>query len=212
MHNQIENKIITHHCPEKFSEHIAFRIVRFLRFFADAFFSTRYGHRAVILETVAGVPGMVGGMLQHLRSLRSCKNDDGWIKALLDEAENERMHLMVFIEIAQPNWFERFLIISVQMIFFFFYALAYMFMRKTAHRFVGYLEEEAVISYTRYLEELDSGKIENVKAPTIAINYWNLSSDARLREVIVAVREDEAKHRDVNHSFADQLQTPKSGH
>ncbi|MGI4851528.1 MAG: alternative oxidase [Janthinobacterium lividum] len=212
MQNQVQTELITHHRPGKISEYIAFKVVRFLRFFADVFFSTRYGHRAVILETVAGVPGMVGGMLQHLRSLRSCKCDDGWIKALLDEAENERMHLMVFIEIAQPNWFERFLIISVQMIFFFFYSLAYIFMRKTAHRFVGYLEEEAVISYTRYLEELDSGKIENVKAPQIAIDYWNLPADACLREVIVAVREDEAKHRDVNHAFADQLQDAKSTH
>lgn len=212
MQDLIKNKLITHHHPRKISDHIAFRVVRFLRFFADAFFSTRYGHRAVILETVAGVPGMVGGMLQHLRSLRSCKNDDGWIKALLDEAENERMHLMVFIEIAQPNWFERFLIISVQIIFFIFYSLAYIFMRRTAHRFVGYLEEEAVISYTRYLEEIDSGKIENVQAPKLAIDYWNLSKDACLREVIIAVREDEAKHRDVNHAFANQLQDPKSLH
>lgn len=77
-----------------------------MRFFADAFFAKRYGHRAVVLETVAGVPGMVGGMLQHLKSLRRCKDDQGWIKILLDEAENERMHLMTFIEIAQPNWLE----------------------------------------------------------------------------------------------------------
>ncbi len=202
---KIQDPLITHHKPGKISEYLAFRIVRLLRFFADAFFSARYGHRAVILETVAGVPGMVGGMLQHLRSLRRCKDDDGWIKVLLEEAENERMHLMVFIEIAQPNWFERFLIISVQMIFFFFYALAYIFTPKTAHRFVGYLEEEAVISYTKYLQEIDSGKIENIKAPAVAIEYWNLPADARLRDVIVVVREDEAKHRDVNHGFADRI-------
>ena len=212
MQRKIKNKLITHRKPKKISQYIAFKIVRFLRFFADAFFSMRYGHRAVILETVAGVPGMVGGMFQHLRSLRSCKNDDGWIKALLDEAENERMHLMVFIEIAQPNWFERFLIISVQFVFFFFYSLAYIFMRETAHRFVGYLEEEAVISYTQYLEEIDSGTIENVQAPQLAIEYWNLPKDARLREIIVAVRQDEINHRDDNHAFADQLQSPKSTH
>ena len=179
--------------------------MRFLRFFADAFFSARYGHRAVILETVAGVPGMVGGMLQHLRSLRRCKNDEGWIKILLEEAENERMHLMVFIEIAQPNRFERFLIIMAQLIFFLLYLIVYLISPKTAHRFVGYLEEEAVISYTKYLQEIDAQKIENVPAPAIAIEYWNLPADARLREVIIAVREDEAKHRDVNHDFAVKM-------
>ena len=176
-----------------------------LRFFADAFFSARYGHRAVILETVAGVPGIVGGMMQHLHSLRRCKNDEGWIKALLDEAENERMHLMVFINIAQPNRFERWLIVATQVIFFVLYFMLYIFSAKTAHRFVGYLEEEAVISYTKYLQEIDDHRIENSPAPPLAIDYWNLAPDARLRDVIVAVRHDEMNHRDVNHSFADKI-------
>lgn len=179
--------------------------MRLLRFFADAFFSARYGHRAVILETVAGVPGIVGGMMQHLHSLRRCKNDEGQIKALLDEAENERMHLMVFINIAQPNRFERWLIVATQVIFFVLYFVLYIFSSKTAHRFVGYLEEEAVISYTKYLQEIDDHKIENSPAPALAIEYWNLAPDARLREVIVAVRHDEMNHRDVNHNFADKI-------
>ena len=93
-----------YHVPRSLSDHIAYRVVRILRFFADSFFTNRYGHRAVVLETIAGVPGMVGGMLQHLKSLRLCKDDGGRIKALLEEAENERMHLMTFIEIAHPNW------------------------------------------------------------------------------------------------------------
>jgi len=37
---------------------------------------------------------MVAGMLIHLKSLRKMQDDKGWIKILLDEAENERMHLM----------------------------------------------------------------------------------------------------------------------
>ena len=76
---------------------------------------------------------------------------------------------------------------------------------KTAHRFVGYLEEEAVISYTHYLEELDAGTIENCAAPDFAKTYWNLENDARLRDVLLAVRDDEAEHRDVNHKLADKL-------
>ena len=39
------------------------------------------------------------------------QSDNGWIRKLLDEAENERMHLMTFIEIAKPNAFERILIV-----------------------------------------------------------------------------------------------------
>jgi ubiquinol oxidase len=70
---------------------------------------------------------------------------------------------------------------------------------------VGYLEEEAVFSYTEYLAGVDDGTYANVLAPRIAIDYWTLAPDARLRDVIIAVRADEAKHRDVNHEFADEL-------
>lgn len=75
----------------------------------------------------------------------------------------------------------------------------------TAHRVVGYLEEEAVYSYTEYLAGVDNGVYANVPAPGIAIDYWKLAPDARLRDVIIAVRADEAHHRDVNHQFADEL-------
>ena len=194
-----------HHNPENFSDRIALGFTKLLRFIADTFFKKKYGHRAVVLETVAAVPGMVGGMLIHLKSLRRIKEDKGWIKTLLDEAENERMHLMTFINIAQPTLFERFLIMFAQFIFIVFYLMVYIISPRTAHRIVGYFEEEAVISYTQYLEEVESGKIENVKAPRIAIDYWNLPLNSTLKDVIKVVRDDEAGHRDLNHSYANIL-------
>ena len=93
----------------------------------------------------------------------------------------------------------------VQIIFFTFFFVLYIISPKTAHRVVGYFEEEAVISYTNYLSEIDAGNHENILAPKLAIDYWKLPADARLREVVIAVRNDEAKHRDVNHKFADDL-------
>jgi ubiquinol oxidase len=143
--------------------------------------------------------------LTHLKSLRRFEDDRGWIKALLDEAQNERAHLMTFSHLAKPNWFERFLVIAAQGVFFNVFFFMYLFWPRAAHRFVGYLEEEAITSYTEYLAEIDAGKIENVPAPRYAIDYWKLEPDARLREVVVAVRLDEAKHRDVNHGFADDI-------
>jgi ubiquinol oxidase len=177
---------------------------------ADAFFAKRYSYRAVILETVAAVPGMVGGMLVHMRSLRRMEDDNGWIQTLLDEAQNERMHLMTFVAIAQPNWFERALILIAQGFFFNAFFVLYLLSPKTAHRLVGYFEEEAVKSYTAYLAEIDAGRLENVPAPQIAIDYWHLPKDARLRDVVLAVRADEAQHRDVNHGFAQALTAPDS--
>jgi ubiquinol oxidase len=176
-----------------------------LRFFADAFFARRYGHRAVVLETVAAVPGMVAGTLQHLRALRRMESDQGWIRTLLDEAENERMHLMTFIRIARPTRFERLLIVVAQGIFYNLFFLLYLVSARAAHRFVGYLEEEAVYSYTEYLAGVDAGSYRNVAAPGIAIDYWKLLPNACLRDVIIVVRADEAHHRDVNHRFANAL-------
>lgn len=194
---------LVHYKPTSTSDYFAYGFTKSMRWFADTFFRKRYGHRAVVLETVAAVPGMVGGMWTHLRSLRKLRPGYGpLIRTLLAEAENERMHLMTFIEIAKPNWFERLLILVAQVIFWHVYFIVFLISPSTAHRIVGYFEEEAVYSYTEYLNELDKGRIENVPAPRIAITYWNLADDARLRDVILAVREDEAGHRDVNHYIA----------
>jgi len=190
-----------HRTPENFSDKIALFITLFLRWFADTFFAKRYGHRAVVLETVAGVPGMVGGMWQHLKSLRRMR-DEPWIHTLLEEAENERMHLMIFIEIAKPTVFERLLILTAQFIFWHFYFILYVFFPRTAHRMVGYFEEQAVISYTEYLSMINDGTIENIAAPNIAKQYYNLEDGARLSDVVECIRNDEQGHSDVNHQMA----------
>ncbi|HSP00384.1 MAG TPA: alternative oxidase [Thioalkalivibrio sp.] len=199
------------HPPQGVSDRFARGVTRLLRFFADTFFARRYGHRAVVLETVAAVPGMVGATLQHLRALRHLSDDHGWIRILLDEAENERMHLLTFIEIAKPTRPERWLIILAQGVFYNLFFLLYLISPRTAHRVVGYFEEEAVTSYTGFLEEVESGRRENQAAPQLAIDYWGLAEDARLSDVIIAVRADEAGHRDVNHGFADQLDRRRQG-
>ena len=205
----MENQLFKHYKPKNLSDLVALNFTKLLRLFADLFFKKRYGHRAVILETVAAVPGMVAGMLNHLKSLRKMQNDNGWIKTLLDEAENERMHLMTFIEIAKPSIFERFLVILTQGIFFNLYFVMYLLSPRTCHRIVGYFEEQAIVSYTDYLNEVENGNIDNIPAPKIAIDYWNLSEFARLKDVIIAVRDDEMGHRDVNHDFVKQIDDKK---
>ena len=194
-----------HRAPSDLADRLALGVTRLLRFFADTFFARRYGHRAIVLETIAAVPGMVGATATHLHSLRRMVSDDGWIRTLMDEAENERMHLMTFIEIARPTALERFVILVAQWIFYVGFFLLYLVSRRTAHRLVGYFEEEAVLSYTHYLEEIDAGRSPNVAAPAIARHYWKLADDATLRDVVLVVRADEAHHRDVNHGLADQL-------
>lgn len=197
--------LTVHHKPVNLSDRFALGFTKLLRFCADTFFAKRYGHRAIVLETVAAVPGMVGATLNHLKCLRRMQDDRGWIRTLMEEAENERMHLMTFIEVAKPTLFERLVIVAVQWVFYIAFFLLYVVTPKTAHRIVGYFEEEAVISYTHYLAEIDEGRSPNVPAPEIAKRYWKLPDTATLRDVVLVVRADEAHHRDVNHAFSNEL-------
>ena len=187
----------------KISDSFARSMTMFFRFIADTFFAKRYGHRAVVLETIAGGPGLVAGVWLHAKSLRKMKT--GWgpkIREMMEEAENERMHLMIFIDIAQPTWLERWIVLLAQFVFIIFYTILYIFFPKTAHRMIHYFEEEAVVSYTNYLHMISSGQTEDVPAPQIAIEYYGLQGDARLSDVIVKVREDEKHHAKVNYNYS----------
>ena len=189
---------------QNISDTFALSMTKFFRIIADTFFAKRYGHRAVVLETVAGVPGMVAGVWMHFKSLRAMKAGYGeQIREMLAEAENERMHLMFFIEIAKPNYFERFIVLFAQIIFGLFYLFMYIFFTRTAHRMIGYFEDEAVKSYTDYLGLVESGEVENVPAPRLAIQYYEMGSNAKLSDLIRHVRADEQHHSEVNHKYAN---------
>ncbi|KAK3822542.1 MAG: putative alternative oxidase 1a precursor [Linnemannia elongata] len=194
-----------HREPANVSDWVAYQTVKAMRIPTDIFFRTKYIHRVVALETVAAVPGMVAGMLRHLRSLRRCSHDGGWISHLLHEAENERMHLLTWMKVSQPTLLERALVTAVQGVFFNVFFALYMVSDKTAHRVVGYLEEQAVISYTHMLEEIDAGVLENGPAPKIAIDYWNLEETATVRDVCLAIRLDENVHMLTNHHLSDRI-------
>ena len=133
---------------------MAFAFVKLLRFFRDRFLAKRYGHRAVVLGRWRRCRAWWADCGNTDRALRTIGRDGGKMKkkkagfrTLLDEAENERMHLMTFIEIAQPNAFERLSgrrgAVGVPTISDFF---LYLFAPRTAHRVVAYFEEEAVFS------------------------------------------------------------------
>lgn len=124
------------------------------------------------------------------------------IRELLAEAENERMHLMFFIEIAKPSRLERTLILIAQLIFWNYYFLLYVLAPKTAHKMIHYFEEEAVRSYTSYLALIEDGEVENIAAPQLAIDYYGMKDDARLTDLIVRVRADEQRHADANLAWA----------
>lgn len=167
----------------------------------------QYLRRNVFLESVAGVPGMVAGMLRHLHSMRRMKRDNGWIESLLEESYNERMHLLVFLKMIEPGPFMRLMVLGAQGIWCNALFFAYLFSPRTVHRFVGYLEEEAVITYTRQIEDLEKGRIpewQTLAAPQIAVDYWKMpEGNQTMKDLLLYIRADESKHREVNHTFGN---------
>eukprot|EP01053_Blabericola_migrator_P005885 Blabericola_migrator_1__5884@NODE_297_length_10209_cov_136_062907_g244_i0_p5_GENE_NODE_297_length_10209_cov_136_062907_g244_i0NODE_297_length_10209_cov_136_062907_g244_i0_p5_ORF_typecomplete_len332_score37_24AOX/PF01786_17/1_2e68COQ7/PF03232_13/0_0048_NODE_297_length_10209_cov_136_062907_g244_i064337428 len=210
---EVDGVEITHVQPQSFVDRAAYRTVWVLRRVYDLATGYTIGlrnekcmiRRIVFLETVAGVPGMVAAAIRHLRSLRKMQRDYGWIHTLLEEAENERMHLMTALLLNNPGRITRMAVIGAQAGFLAWYTLMYLLSPTYCHRFVGYLEEEAVKTYTNIVELIDKGKLEGFKivAPKASQVYYQLPEDAALRDVFLAMRADEAHHREVNHTFAD---------
>lgn len=223
-----ENTVpIAHHSPKTFSDKIAQKTLLAIRKMFD--WSTGYSHpppgkelepeytvptdkwvtRFIFLESIAGVPGMVGGMVRHLQSLRLMRRDRAWMETLLEEAYNERMHLLTFITMKKPGWFMKWMILGAQGVFFNGFLLCYLMFPRVCHRFVGYLEEEAIVTYTRCINSLEAGKYpewEKQKAPDIAINYWGMDKEATIKDLLYYVRADECKHREVNHTLGNLKQ------
>jgi len=195
-----------HYPPKNVVDRMSFGLMQVLRRVVHWFFREKYDHHAVVLETVAAVPGIVASFHRHLRSLRRMKRDHGWINPLQEEAENERMHLLIWMKVCQPSYLERLLVIAAQGAYTLFYMGLYFTSPRAAHRLVGYLEEEAFAAYTLYLEAIDEGKIKNRPAPDIAIEYYRLPADAKLRDVVLHVRADECMHRDFNHALSNSYQ------
>lgn len=210
---QLEAVLKTHVEPKSISDRTAYLVVKVMRTSFDILSGYKFGKltpkkvftRAIFLETVAGVPGFAAAILRHLRSLRRMQRDFGWINTLLQEAENERMHLLTFIKLQQPGLFFRSSVILTQGVFMNAFFLAYLVSPAFCHRFVGYLEEEAVKTYGDIIDAVDDGRLAEFKttpAPEIAIQYWKMDKNASLRDMILMVRADESNHRDVNHTFA----------
>ncbi|KAK9173626.1 Alternative oxidase family protein [Cryptosporidium meleagridis] len=210
---EVNNVQKTHFCPNGFKDKISYYLVIALRKSFDLLTRYKKRHneyqwcrRIIFLETVAGVPGMVGAMLRHFSSLRKMKRDNGLIHTLLEEAENERMHLLISLQlINKPSILTRVSVIGTQFAFLIFYTIFYIISPKYSHRFVGYLEEEAVRTYTDLIEEIDKGLLPGFErnAPKFASVYYGLPENATIRDLFLAMRRDESHHRDVNHKIAN---------
>lgn len=205
MLNIDKTDLFRHHAPATLADRIAWRAARALAASSGALFGRRYGDRVVVMETVAAVPAMVAATLLHLKCLRRMIDDRGWVRTFMNEAENQRAHLMAFVAVARPGGWERFLIMIGQGVFYNAYFLLYLVAPRMAHRLGGYFAELATRGYSLYLDRLAANPDENIAAPASAKIYWDLPEDAQLSDMIVAMRDDEAIHRDIHHAFADAI-------
>ena len=112
--------------------------------------------RLIVLESIAGVPGFVAAGFRHFRSLRTLQRDNGWIATLLEEAENERMHLLLCLNMFQANTVTRMLVIAAQMVMVPSLMTVYMIYPPAMHRFVGYLEETACKTYVNVIDHIET--------------------------------------------------------
>lgn len=86
--HQINTVVVTHREAQTRADKAALIAVNILRWGLDmvtgykhkqgAMTEEKYMIRNVFLESVAGVPGMVAGMIRHLHSMRRMKRDNGW--------------------------------------------------------------------------------------------------------------------------------------
>jgi len=217
--DEVEDVKATHDEPKDMVERLALYTVRFMRKSFDFLSGYTIGKkldtldersvlkRCIYLETVAGVPGFAAAMVRHCTALGFMQPHRQGINELLQEAENESYHLLTFIKLRNPGPFFRCAVLVTQVGFSASFFCSYLVSPKFSHKLVGYLEEEAVTTYTHILELIDNGKLPMLKgmpAPKIAIDYWKLAEDAKMKEVFQHIRKDEAKHRDVNHDFSSR--------
>jgi hypothetical protein len=164
--------------------------------------------RLIVLESFAGVPGFLAAGFRHFRSLRTLKRDHGWIHTLLEEAENERMHLLVCMKMFKANYITRIMVCAAQVFMTPFLCAVYLVKPEAVHRFVGYLEETACLTYANIIHQVETPGTplheawSGLPAPNIAKTYWKLSDEAMWVDVLKCIFADECNHRDVNHTFA----------
>jgi Alternative oxidase len=223
------NKVqVTHTEPSGLRDRLALSCVKAVRFLFDRATGWNVGtittdkvlNRVIYLETIAAVPGMVAAIVRHFRSLRNMQRDGGMMQMFLDEANNERMHLLTFVRMKNPGSLYRAAVIGGQLGFGSVFLLCYIISPKFCHRFVGYVEEEAVTTYSKIIHAIETApegsnlaKWKSETAPGIARGYWKLGERGTVLDVMYVVRADEAEHRDVNHlcsQIADDAPNPVS--
>lgn len=217
--SELEEKlsVLYHHKPQTYADHFMHNLMYGL--YHGFNFFTGYKQvnpsvasiewRLIVLESIAGVPGFVAAGFRHFGCLRTLQRDNGWIATLLEEAENERMHLLLCLSKFEAGALTRIMVITAQMVMVPILITVYAIHPRSMHRFVGYLEETACKTYVNIIDHVETpGTHLNIAwydldAPDMAKGYYKLPENAKFVDCLKCMCADESHHRDVNHTFAD---------
>lgn len=211
---EIEGIEIRKEEPKGFSANYAYFSVWLLKRIFDFFTKKpqtvmtedKYITRLIMLNSISAVPGFMGGMCKHLKSLRTLRKDYGWINYLISESDNERMHLFMFLHLRKPSFMTKAAIFGAQFIFSDLFFLSYLLSARYCHKFMEYFQNQAVLTYTECLEAIDNGSLSSWKtqpAPKEAVEYYELPSTASMRDMILAIRADAAISREINKYYTE---------
>ena len=200
--------------PKGFSARYAYFSVWLLKKIFDTFTlrpqhlmtEHKYVNRLILLNSISAVPGFMGAMCRHLKSLRTLKKDYGWINHLISEADNERMHLFMFLGMTTPSAILKVYLFGVQFMFSSLFFVSYMLSPRYCHKFMEYFQNQAVKTYTECIEAIDNGPLSKWKTKPCseeAAKYYELSSEATIRDMILAVRADAAISREIHRYYTE---------
>lgn len=88
------------------------------------------------------------------------RRDQGWIRTLLEEAENERLHLMTFMTLRRPSIWFRAMVLGAQGVFFNTFFLSYLI----SPRLVFFLQSCSRLS--------DLTLIDNLEPAIVSWDFW----------------------------------------
>lgn len=156
----IQDIKFTHREPVNFRDKFALRWIGGVRIFVNTLTgkdhekrdAKTWFNRMVLLESIAPIPGLVVGTAKYFKNLSSMKVDRALTHFMLEESENERTHLFLWLNYNKSTYLSRMFIAFKQIAFYNVFFLTYMISPYTCHRFMGYLEEEAIYNYTMFLK------------------------------------------------------------
>src|SRR3989338_1266912 len=126
------------------------------------------------LEAIASIPPLVIGVMKHFSFILKMEKQVCFeSNELFEEAENERMHLMIWMQVCKPTKLDRVLVFLSQVNFTWFIILSYWISPNFVNKLLEFLEESSIDSYTDFMKDIEAGKYAHIPVPPIALEYYH---------------------------------------